>query len=184
MGFYIIFLEVGFMLTFYGLEDAFIIISVAIAMICAILCFVFVIPEKRRAQLNGFMRYLADIFNFKSLLLEKILKFVYIFSTVYIILLGFFILISAEGENFIGLLIMILAPIVLRLAYEPLMMFIVLVKNSSDINNKLPHTNKKAPTAPVAPVSPVSNENVSCPVCGEKTKNSDSAFCTNCGHKF
>lgn len=42
------------------------------------------------------------------------------------------------GRNFlIGLALVVLAPIVLRLVYETIIMFILLVKNVIDINNKL-----------------------------------------------
>jgi hypothetical protein len=45
---------------------------------------------------------------------------------------------KALGNNIlIGLAITVLGPIALRLAYEMLMMFILLVKNVIDINGKL-----------------------------------------------
>ena len=53
-----------------------------------------------------------------------------------------------------GLLMMILGPIIIRLAYEFIMMFILLVKNVIQINNKLKGDEGTAAKAPVfeAPV--------------------------------
>ncbi len=48
------------------------------------------------------------------------------------------------GRNFLmGLAIAILAPIVLRLVYEAMIMFILLVKNVIDINNKIKSADNK-----------------------------------------
>ena len=48
------------------------------------------------------------------------------------------------GRNFlIGLALVVLAPIVLRLVYETIIMFILLVKNVIDINNKLKSVENK-----------------------------------------
>ena len=109
-----------------------------------ILALLFVTPEAKRPTLNKFLQVVADIFNFKQLLLEKILKCIYIFSTLFAIVAGFFMLFSVEKSYFgtrsyalTGLLTMILGPIVIRLLFEGLMMFILLVKNTIDINKKL-----------------------------------------------
>ncbi|MBQ7485543.1 MAG: DUF4282 domain-containing protein [Oscillospiraceae bacterium] len=109
-----------------------------------ILALVFVTPEAKRPTLNKFLQVVADIFNFKQLLVEKILKFFYIFSTIFCIVAGFFMLFSVDESYFgtrsyalTGLLVMLLGPILIRLLFEGLMMFILLVKNTIDINKKL-----------------------------------------------
>ncbi len=176
------------------------VLSGVIALVCTILGFVFIIPEKRREYLNKFGKVLADILNFKSILLEKIIKFVYIFSTVFVILVGFFrILLGDFGE--IGLLMMIVCPLLLRIIYEPIMMFIVLVRNSTDINRKLKDDEiedvSATPTIPVMPIPPAptyvapnqaplqNNVNVRiCPNCKSEIKNAQSEFCTICGTKL
>ncbi len=128
------------------------------ALTLTILLYVFVIPEKKDGKFgNKFWQLLHNIFNFKSLLIEVILKFCYVFGTLFIIVYGFFLLFSMDGYGYYresmalpGLLMLILGPIGLRLMYEGVMMLIILVKKVISIDNKLkvPEETKKAPKAP------------------------------------
>lgn len=123
--------------TSFGLGLAAVIISIILTILLAIL----VVPEKRRNGLPKFFQVVHDICNFKGLLLEKVLKVLYIFSTINVMLTGIFTWFSG-GYNFgltflTGLLILVLGPILVRLAYEFLMLFVLLVKNVIQINNKL-----------------------------------------------
>ena len=164
--------------TSFGLGLAAVIISIILTILLAIL----VVPEKRRNGLPKFFQVIHDICNFKGLLLEKVLKILYIFSTINVMLTGIFTWFSG-GYNFgmtflTGLLILVLGPILVRLAYEFLMLFVLLVKNVIQINNKLngrsdnpfannidlnPFKNSNAPeqnyTSPYAqPVQPIQPE--------------------------
>ena len=124
------------------------ILTIVLALGGPIVACILIVPEKRRDTLPSFFKWLHDIFNFKQLLIEKILKVAYIFSTVTLIVYGFLTLLSSPAYAYYttslmtssaisGLLTMILGPIILRLAYEFLMMIILLVKNVIEINNKL-----------------------------------------------
>ena len=123
-----------------------------LALICAlgatVLAFIFIVPENKRKKLNKIGKLLHDILNFRFLIIEKILQALYIFSTAFSIMAGFFMLFRFETYNYIyvtrtvwgggwGLLLMILGPIVIRLVYEGMMMLILLVKNVIQINNKV-----------------------------------------------
>ncbi len=117
-----------------------IVISVLVALVAAILIWVMVLPESKRPKLNKFFVWVADIFNFKSLLIEKILKFTYLLGTLFAIVFGFcmlFVVSYGEWMGLYGMLIMLLGPIALRLAYEALMLGVLLVKNVIEINTKL-----------------------------------------------
>lgn len=105
------------------------------ALVCTVLLMVLVTPEKRRAGLNKFFKAVADICNFKGLVLEYIVRALYIFLTIFAVLMGFFMLFQ---EPMAGLMTMILGPIVLRIVFELYMMIILLVKNVIQINKKLP----------------------------------------------
>lgn len=105
------------------------------------------------------LQMVHDYFNFKQLYLETVLKVLFAFFSIYCILYGLF---GATIGNFItvferlsnpyyarfawnafvptffgGLAVAVLGPIVLRLIYEGLLMFVLLVKNVIDINNKM-----------------------------------------------
>ncbi|MBQ9958268.1 MAG: hypothetical protein IJO89_04390, partial [Clostridia bacterium] len=87
----------------------FLIISIVAAFIATILLFILVLPDKKRVNLNGFFKGIADIFNFRTLLIEKIVKFLYTFTTIAAILFGFFMLFMQEfGRSLAlyGLLVM------------------------------------------------------------------------------
>lgn len=191
--------------TSFGLGIAAVIISI----ILTILLVVLVVPAKRREGLPKFFQVVHDICNFKGLLLEKVLKVLYIFSTINVMLTGIFTWFSG-GYNFgmtflAGLLILVLGPIIVRLAYEFMMLFVLLVKNVIQINNKLngkndnpfvkdidfdkfknsnvPEQNYTSPYAqpvqPIQPEQPVVQNNY------QPQQNNDSVrFCTTCGTKI
>ena len=158
------------------------------AVAATVLAFIFLLPEKKRASLNGFFKVVHDILNFKSLLLELILKASYIFATAFTVFAGFFTIFGKTynygyygrsfGDNFVeGILIMILGPIAIRLTYELLMMFVILVKNVTDINKKMGGTQPQQPVQPQQPAQPTN-----CPNCGNPI-GAGQVFCNQCGTK-
>ena len=178
------------------------VVALILAVVATILAFVFIVPEKNRKKLNAFGKFLHDTVNFKYLIVEKILQALYIFLTAYIVLSGFLMLFRVEdtwsGSKWYGgegLLTMILGPIFVRLVYEFIMMFILLVKNVIQINNKLKGDEGTAAKAPVfeAPVfeAPVQKAPAAaeapaaafCTTCGARV-DADAAFCTVCGAKL
>lgn len=121
-----------------------IVLGMVAALTCTILSLILITPEKKRGQLNPFFRFVHDLFNFKFLVIESILKFFYILVTLSCIGIGFFLLFSGYGYRSYyrsmagyGLLLMIGGPIVFRIAYETVMLAIIAVKNIIQINGKL-----------------------------------------------
>ena len=126
------------------MTPAIIILALISALAATVLAFIFIVPEKKRKKLNKIGVLLHDILNFKFLIVEKILQALYIFCTAFVIMAGFFMLFQFRSYYYRtywgggwGLLIMIGGPIAIRLAYEGMMMMILLVKNVIQINNKL-----------------------------------------------
>ena len=133
-----------------------------LALGAAIAAFILIVPENKGRQFTGFMRVLHDILNFKQLLLEKILKFGYIFATVYFVLTRLFDSFEMfEWDAGTGLLLMLssltLVPLLIRVVFEMSMMLILLVKNVIDINKKLPGgTKEPEPAQPAYQPNPTS----------------------------
>ena len=180
------------------------IVAVIIAIVATVLAFIFIVPEKRRAQMGAFGKFLHDTCNFKYLIVEKILQALYIFATAYVILAGFFMLFMAPQDWFTGtrhwlggygLLTMIVGPIAVRLVYELLMMGILLVncklRNQNDGSQADPFATpdmsamkttlqqkaaKRAQAAPAAPVDPAAPAAPTEPVAAPEKK-----FCSACG---
>ena len=66
------------------------ILAILFAIGGAVVLFLFVLPEKKREKLPRILQMAHDLFNFKWLLLEMILKALYCFLTLYVIFQGFF----------------------------------------------------------------------------------------------
>ncbi len=163
-----------------------------------VLMFIFIVPEKKREKLNPFGKLLHDTFNFKYLVIEKILQALYIFITFYVVLTGF---LGMFDDFLSGLLTMVLGPILIRLAYEGVMMAILLVKNVIQINNKLRHPEDGdapskdifgIPTVEASPVvpeaaAPIAPQEMAakhfCNNCGAKVSEG-ALFCPECGNKL
>lgn len=172
------------------------------AVAATVLCFIFIVPEKKGEKLKGLGKLLHNIVNFKSLMIEKILQAFYIFSTAFVVLQGFCMLFWVQGGLTYGhwmggwgILTMILGPIVVRLVYEAAMLMILAVKNIIAINNKLRNQNEGEAGADVfatpdlatvkeafkkeeapAPATPAAG--AFCPVCG--AKRDENGKCPNC----
>lgn len=175
---------------------AFAMVAVVLAIILTVLAFIFIVPEKRREKLNAFGKFLHDTCNFKYLVVEKLLQALYIFATIYFILIGFSMLFQSPYGHWmggIGIVIMIVLPLVLRLVYELLMMIVILVKNVIAINKKLKDQNDGTSVSNLfttpdmsemrAPLKqpkaePVQNNT---PVHTAPTEANKPLFCTKCG---
>lgn len=123
------------------------------ALAATVLLYIKVLPRKLDGSFNNkWLQFLHDFFHFKKLYLEEVLKGIFVLATVACVCVGVFMLVSyneiyhysrygsyytKESMFLYGLLLIVGGPISLRLAYEGIMMFILLVKNVLEINGKL-----------------------------------------------
>lgn len=147
----------------------------------AVLATIFIIPESNREKLkHPFWIFLHDLLNFKVLFLEKILKFVYVLVTVAAVATGSLMIFRSLYD---GVVMLVFAPVLIRVVYELGMMFIVLVRNTSDIKKKLDE--KETPdtaTAPEAEAEHKTPEINFCIKCGGAV-DADKK-CTVCGKEY
>lgn len=113
-------------------------IAFVLSILAAVAVAFFLAPDSKRESFKGnkVLETVNDILNFRTLLIDKILKFLYIFVTCYLIVSGFFML-FVKGGFVTGLITMIIGPIVARIVFELLMLAIVLVRNVIQINKKM-----------------------------------------------
>ena len=176
--------------------EAAITIGAILAVLATFIVYIRVMPEKNYHRLSSFGKWISDVFNFRALLLETLIKLSYVICTMFCIFGGFFMLFSKVeyGDFYVsysrsfageGLALMIAGPIVVRIVYEFLMMTIILVKNVVDINKKmLVKSGDKAVAAPdVKEQAPEEDAKTFCDQCGVEVT-TDTAFCTNCGNKL
>ena len=116
-----------------GVADAgiWLIIAAILALIGGILVHFLFVKAKNEPK-GKFMKWLKEFLQFKVMWIESLMKVIYYIATIYIILASF-AMISSSFLTFI--IMLILGPILIRLAYEGLMMFIMIWRNTQDIAN-------------------------------------------------
>ena len=147
------------------------ILALVFGLVATVLAFIIIVPEKRTIGVNAFTNFLHNLFNFKYLLIEKILQFCYVLTTCFVIFQGFFMLFASQYGQYLGgygLLTLVFGPIFVRFVYEAFMLAIILIKNVIQINNKLKNQNEGA--AKHTPVKAF------CTQCGSVTED---GVCTN-----
>ena len=137
----------------YGIEEAvesvaytamWTVVSLILAIIGGILVY-FLFIKGKDLKLSAGLQKLRDLLDFKIMLIEPILKILYLVITLFIMLSSF----SLITVNFLGFLLMfILGPIVVRIIYEASLMFLMIWKNTKIIadntdKEKVEKNNKK-----------------------------------------
>ncbi len=125
------------------------VIGILSTIAATVLTYIFIMPKKREAKLSNLFKFIKDIFDFKFLIIEKILQFLYILSTLACVCvglcmtMGIYVYTSSyygthtEWYGFYGILLALIGPIAVRLVFEGMMLFLLLVKNVIQINKKL-----------------------------------------------
>ena len=94
--------------------------------------FLFIKPKTKNT--NKYLIWAKDFFEFKTMVIEDLLKVLYLGMTIYITLVSFMLI----PESFIKFLIVIVGGnVLLRLAFEGMLMLVMIWKNTSEINKKL-----------------------------------------------
>lgn len=112
------------------------IIAFIIAIAAGIMIYFMFVKDNKPVSQN--LQKIKDLLDFKVMLIEPILKIIYIISTVFIILFSFG-LISTSFVSF--LLVLIFGPLSIRVVYELMMINIMIWKNTKEINENM--TSKK-----------------------------------------
>lgn len=89
---------------------------------------------KSTKKLDAFLSKLRDFLNFKTLLIEEIIKISYLILAMFITLYSFGF-IGTNVATFFSILIV--GNIVLRITYELSILIIKICRNTTEINNKL-----------------------------------------------
>lgn len=105
------------------------IIAAILAIIGGILVYFLFIKAKDDPK-GKFLKWLKDFLAFKIMWIEPIMKIVYYIGTIFCILASF----AFISSSFLAFVIMLVCgPIAIRLAYEGVMMFIMIWRNTADI---------------------------------------------------
>lgn len=112
-----------------------------VAVVLTALLAVLVLPKHKDGKLPGFFQLLYDAFTPKTLLLEKILQVLNVFFSIVAVLLGLMLIFRGLFANttllMMGLLLLILGPVLCRVGYELILLRVMQVKATREINRKL-----------------------------------------------
>lgn len=112
-----------------------------IAVVLTALLAVLVLPKHKDGKLPAFFQLLFDAFTPKTLLLEKILQVLNVFFSLVAVLLGLVLIFQGLFANttllMMGLLLLLLGPLLCRVGYELILLRIMQVKATREINRKL-----------------------------------------------
>lgn len=137
-------------------------ISIVLVVLGMIFLYMKIIPKKYDGTFkNKYLQTLHDYFSFKKLYIESVLKFIFTLLTVAFIAAGITGILSSFFGIFTnlsyvfqygmpfwrvitsfltglitGVLTMVIGPVAVRLIYEGIMLFLLLVNNVIEINNK------------------------------------------------
>lgn len=148
-------------------------IGFVVVIVAVVLLYSRVVPKKFDGTFNNkILQFVHDYFNFKKLYIESVLKFVFTLLTVVCIVAGVLGMVSSVFGFIINIaevfrysylfasyvstffgsaIVLVLSPIALRIVYESILMFVLLVKNVIEINNKTKEDNNNAAKAVETP---------------------------------
>ena len=171
-------------------------LSIVLSIIVTVVGIVFFLPPKNKEKFGKVFSKFHDFFNFKTLIVDYVLKGLYILSTAMCIIGGFLTIFTVRtyytttGTMFntsreahtslsvdnlgTGILIMILGPILVRIIYELIMLTIVGVKNIIEINKKMDCCKGEEPKTETEEPTFVEEPTVSAPVESEAQDNTPS----------
>ena len=126
---------------FSGVEPGVLLAVGVIALITAIIVFIFVIQRKKSFK-GKFANWVKEYLNFRSILIAGIIKILYVFFAVFLTIMSFIVMFQGKGDEVLpmiltGLALLILGNIMLRVMLELTMALIVVWENTSDIRRLL-----------------------------------------------
>jgi len=119
------------------------IISVVLAIIGGICLYFTVFSKANENKFTGFMKWLYDFVTFKKMMLESLLRVLYIIVAIYITLSSF-ALISSSFVGFLAMLVF--GNLIARITFEFSLVLLTICKNTTEINSKMKSEVKETKT--------------------------------------
>ena len=120
-----------------------------VAVVLTALLLVLVLPKQKDGHLPAFFQLLYDLFTPKALMIEKLLQVLYVFLNCLTVIFGIAIFFNGFFAGFgrivLGLVILVVGPVLLRVIHELLLLAVMQVKATREINQKLDRLTGAAP---------------------------------------
>lgn len=108
------------------------VIAMVIAIAAGIMVYFMFVKDKK--EISKKLQTLKDLLDFKVMLIEPLLKVLYLISTIFVVLLSF----GFISTSFISfLLVLIFGPISVRICYELILIRVMTWKNTQDISESV-----------------------------------------------
>lgn len=94
----------------------------------------YIFEQKNEGKFTGFLGWLYDFLTFKKMMIENVLKILYIIVALFVTLSSF----GLMSISFLAfLLTLVIGNVLTRVIYELLLVKLVICKNTTEINKKL-----------------------------------------------
>ena len=126
-----------------------------LAIIAGFMLFFWFLSKKNEKKFTGFLGWVYEFLDFKKMLAESILRVTYLIFASYVTLFSFGYLLFTEGGSIGGrlltfLMFLVFGNAVVRVAYEFMLIALIICRNTTEINNKIGNAGFFAPVAPQA----------------------------------
>ena len=115
-------------------NSVWVIIAAVLAVVGGIVVYFTFLSKKNEGKYTGFLGWLYDFLTFKKMVIENILKILYLIVAAFITLSSF-ALISSSFLAF--LLYLLLGNLLVRIIYELFLVVLVICSNTTEINKKM-----------------------------------------------
>ena len=119
-------------------NSVWVIVSLVLAIIGGIVLYFTFLSKKNEGSFTGFKAWMYDFLTFKKMVIENILKILYLVIAIFITLSSF-AMISSSFLAFVAYLL--IGNLVARILYELFLVILIICRNTTEINKKL--TNKE-----------------------------------------
>lgn len=117
-----------------------IIISVVLAIVGGIVLYFVVFTKQNENKFTGFMKWVYEFFTFKKMLLETLLRILYMIIAIYITLSSFALI----STSFVGFLLQLtFGNLIARICFEFSLLLLNICRNTTEINDKLSKPKKE-----------------------------------------
>ena len=115
-------------------NSVWVIISAVIAVIGGIVLYFTFLSKKNEGKYTGFLGWMYDFLTFKKMVIENILKIIYLIAASFITLASFAV-ISNSFLSFV--LVLVVGNLITRIMYELFLVVLIICRNTTDISKKL-----------------------------------------------
>lgn len=111
-----------------------VIVSIVLAIVGGIALYFTFLKKENEGKYTGFWGWMYDFLTFKKLTIESVLKILYLICALFVTLSSF----SIISTSFIAfLLYLVIGNLAVRIAYELILVRLIICRNTTEINKKL-----------------------------------------------